>query len=152
MKKFKRLFLNGYRALKVVSFFAIMAVCFYTGMYVVSSQQSPGDAGNIMISKIDQALSNTEYQPIIMIVPEHSLIEKAKLRLGVELPEREIVTITTIEATQTLGITLPKKPGYFTVAKDGTIAAFNANCDYWSAQADSKWNWIVNKWEEMTTN
>lgn len=90
--------------IRVLVSIAVVCVSFYCGMYIMSATQNPEDAKGVMIAKIEKVFENTSDQPVIMIVPDHSLFEKAKLTIGMELPEREIVTITTTETKHILGM------------------------------------------------
>ena len=142
MSKIKQFIVNGYHVVKFFALIAIMGICFYTGMFVVSHQQNPEEAGSIMIAKVDQALQSSEYQPIIMIVPELTLIEQAKLKIGMELPEREIVTITTSTATKVLGIKVEEKPGLMTTAIVRSKAAYVSTTGFFSEKSVAGWNWV----------
>ena len=90
--------------IRVLVGIALLCVSFYSGMYIMSATQNPEDAKGVMIAKIEKIFQNTSDQPVIRIVPEHSLFEKAKLKVGMELPKREVITITTTDTKHMLGL------------------------------------------------
>jgi hypothetical protein len=98
---------------KTIKFFvvlALMAVSFYGGAYIVASSQQEGEG--VIVGAIEHALRDTNSQPIIIIVPEDSLWEKAKLKLGFDLPEREMVFLSTTQVEKLFGLGTPEGPGF----------------------------------------
>jgi len=141
VKAIKRFMKGMYMFTKFVMVTAVLVGTFYAGMYVVSSQKNPDDASAVMVASIEGALQDTSNQPVIMIIPEYSMIEKVKLDLGMKLPEREVVTITTSNAQKLLGIVPPSEPGLVATS-----------LVFWKNQASkagdgikSGWNWFSEK-------
>jgi hypothetical protein len=109
-------FSNMWFGIKTIAFMVIVAFSFYSGMYVVSSHHTDPEAK--MTASIERALASTEKQPVIVITPEPSIIERAKMMVGVEI-ERPVVHITTQDATNLLGI-VSDEPGFVKAALTGT--------------------------------
>ena len=141
MQAIKRFFHGMYMFTKFVMVAAVLAGTFYTGMYVVSAQKNPNDASAVMVASIEKALQDTSNQPVIMIVPENSMIEKVKLDLGMKVADREVITITTSNAQKLLGIAPPSEPGMV-----------ETSLVFWGDQASKAgdkiktgWNWFSEK-------
>jgi len=141
VKSIKRFLQGMYMFTKFVMVTAVLVVTFYTGMYIVAAQKNPNDAAAVMTASIEQALQDTSDQPIIMIVPKYSMIEKVKIDLGMKIPDRKVIKITTSNAQKLLGIVPPAEPGLVRTALVfwGNQASkvgndFKAGC-----------NWIGNK-------
>lgn len=98
----KHLFSKTYAVVKVFAFLTIVGLTFYSGMYFVSSSYDTANQKEIMSKAIASAFASTERQPIIMIVPKHSLLEKSKMLIGMDVPERKVVKISTAASTRVL--------------------------------------------------
>ncbi len=141
MSWIKKSFIETMAYVKFIVAIAVIGVSFYSGMYIVAAQQNPEDAKGVMITTLEKVFKDTSDQPIIMIVPEISMYEKAKLMTGMELPEREVVTITSTQTQRMLGIHIPEEP---TMVKTAFI--------FWDDKAGkaidgtvSGWKWFSDK-------
>jgi len=100
-KQIKRNSASGIMSsIKTIIFLGVIGVAFYSGMWV-TAYNSGGDAKEVMLTSISNALRSTEGEPVIMIIPEYSMWEKAKYMV-VSPPERKVVEITTSVATSHL--------------------------------------------------
>jgi len=116
MNAVKSIFIRTMAYVKVFTFIAVVGVSFYSGVYFMAAQQNPEDAGDMMITRLEEIFKDTGDQPIIHIVPTPSLYEKAKVKVGFELPEREVVVITTQETKHMLGIQDKEDPSMIRTA------------------------------------
>lgn len=135
MKKF---FSKFYAVVKVFTFLAIFGVGFYSGMYFITSSYDPANQKEIMSKAITSAFANTEKQPIIMIVPKYSLLEKSKRLVGMNVPEREIIKISTAASTRVL-FEEEIKPSLFTAALGATGKAAGKAWNGTKAGASQAW-------------
>ncbi len=115
MKKFFKKF---HSLIKNIMFLAIIGVSFYSGMYVVSSTYGHNEKEMIKTS-IEKVFNSTKAQPIILIVPDRSLMEKTKMLVGIEVPEREVIEISTSASTRIL-FQDEIGPGFFKTALTAT--------------------------------
>jgi len=120
---------------------ALIGVAFYSGMYVMAFQQNPEDAKAAMVSNLEEVFRNTSDQPIIMIVPEHSMFEKAKAKIGMDLPERETVVISTRATKHMVGYHDPIKPGMVQTA----LTFWGDKADSAGESIKSGWSWWSDK-------
>ena len=81
---------------------AALAIAAYSGGYFVASQINHEDPLKVMVTAYENATRDTSKHPIVIIVPEDSLLEKVEKTLGEPYEERETVTITTRMATDIL--------------------------------------------------
>lgn len=145
----KQFFGKTYAVVKVFTFLAIIGVAFYSGMYFVSSSYDNTNQKEIMGKTIATAFANTENQPIIMIVPKYSLLEKSKMLVGMDVPEREVVKISTSASTRVLFEEV-NQPGFMSTALvatgdfagrawNGTKAG--ASQAWAGSKAGAEWTW-----------
>jgi len=137
MKKF---FGKFYAVVKVFTFLAIIGITFYSGMYFISSGYDPANQKEIMSKAITSAFTNTEKQPIIMIVPKYSLLEKSKMLVGLHVPEREVIKISTAASTRVL-FEDEIKPSLLTAA---LVATGSKVKSAWAATKNGT-SWAYNK-------
>ena len=131
----KNSIVSMFAIVKFITVLIILGGTFYLGIYTQTSNKSGPLMVAEMKSAIVQAMTDTSEQPVIVIVPNYSLYELAKSKVGFGLPEREIITISTSVATKRLGIELPEEPG---VVKAG----FKVMGD----TAKSGWSSVKNGW------
>ena len=120
----KALFHNLYVTGKVIFGIAILAVTFYSGMYLVSAQYDHQNPEKVLISTLEKTFADTSDQPIIHIIPERSMYEKAKARLGMEIPPRkEVVVYTKTNTNQFQVKDVRDEPSTIRKAYDSTKGA-----------------------------
>lgn len=128
-KRAARRFRQLFKVLMVMVIVGGFVTSFYSGMYVVASNQSPANPQTVMFSAIDNALKSTEEQPLIVVMPELSLLEKAMFWKDID-EHRDVVFLNTRQTTILLtgedpG---PEEPGgvekAWVSAKSGATDAF----------------------------
>lgn len=120
----KALFHNLYVTGKVVFGIAILAVTFYSGMYLVSAQYDHQNPEKVLISTLEKTFADTSDQPIIHIIPERSMYEKAKVKLGMDVPERKVVVVYTKTDTNQFQVKVANtEPSKIRKAYDSTKGA-----------------------------
>ena len=149
MKKF---FSNLYSNVKVLSFIAIVALSFYSGMYVVSSGYE-GNQKEIMGEAIKKAFASTEDQPIIVIVPNYSVTEKVKMLVGIKVPDREVIEISTNASTRAV-FGKEIEPNFFQTAYTATTETIAKGWDATKNGTSKAWDatsgFVVDQWEKIT--
>jgi len=129
-KRAARRFKQMFKALMVMVVIGGFVSSFYSGMYVVASNQSPGNPQTVMFSAIDSALKSTEEQPLIVIVPELSLLEKAMFWKDID-EYRDVIFLNARQTTMLLTGEDPdlKEPGAveqaWVSAKSGITDAYD---------------------------
>jgi len=92
---------NGFFTfIKTIVFLGVIVIAFYSGMYITASGYNE-NANEVMLTSLSNALKSTVDEPIIMIIPEYSLWEKAKYMVT-DAPERNYIRIKTSVATSQL--------------------------------------------------
>jgi len=91
---------RSFTFIKTIAFLGIIVIAFYSGMYITASGYNE-NASDVMLTSLSNALKSTEGEPIIMIIPEYSLWEKAKYMVT-DAPERNYIRIKTSVATSQL--------------------------------------------------
>lgn len=107
----KSFFSSVYSFVKVVAFFLVIGVSFYAGMYTVSNGYDGAEVKDVMATSIQNAFRDTTDQPIIMIIPNYSIAEKTKMLIGMKVPDRQVLEISTAVSTQVL-FAEQIEPGY----------------------------------------
>ena len=157
----KQFFGKIYSAIKVLVVLSILGITFYSGMYFVSSNYDTDKQKEIMSKSIAAAFANTESQPIIMIVPKYSLLERSKKLIGMDVPEREIIEISTAALTRVL-FKEEIKPGLVSASLlatgNGIKSAWNSTVSgtskAWNATKNGT-SWAYNKakfWDHEDEN
>jgi len=136
MNSFKAFINRFIGAVRVLVTIAVIGVSFYSGMYIMAAKQNPEDAKGVMVAKLEKVFENTSDQPIVMIVPDRSLYEKVKLQAGFELPERQVITLTTTETKHMLGMKIKQDPNMISTA-----------LTFWSSKANSAHDGVKSGWK-----
>lgn len=136
MKKF---FTKIYNVVKAVVFILIVGVAFYSGMYVTAYQNNNDNPADVIEHTIAKTFENTDHLPIIVIKPQPSLYERAKLFSGFKPAEREVIEMVTTGDTFQLADSLITPPE--TVTKASII-----DLD-WAKKTWAKWSDWVTFWK-----
>jgi len=125
-----------------------MAFSFSVGAYMIAAVNSPdGKAAHVAVAAIQEALKDTSRQPIIHIIPESSLYEKAKGVFGFTT-EREIVVISTSEVEMFLGLKKAEEAeedGMIKAGFDVTTQTLKNGWNWTSTHVSNGWNWVREK-------
>ena len=109
---------------------------FYGGIYVATSVMPEATPKTVIFNSIDNAIKSTKEQPIVVIIPEPSLFEKACFWQHIT-KQRDIVYITSKESTMILtGRCDPKESG---MAEQAWISSRNGIIYAYDWVADNTW-------------
>lgn len=116
---------------KFIVFVLIMCgyvIAFCGGMYVVATVDNPKQEKETIIASVKYAMRSTDNQPIVVIVPKHSLLEKVSLKV-LDPSQRNIVFLETTRIQSILEEVTPEVPGMPTRAwkssKDTVVESYN---------------------------
>jgi len=128
---------------KTISFIIIVSIAFYGGMYVASDRSNED-----VLATVSHIIKSTEDQPIIMIIPNYSLWEKAKY-LVTEPPMRKVIKIKTSAVTRMLFKTDESSwiKSTWTGTKNGTTYVWNGTKNGASSAWDGTKNGASYVWD-----
>ena len=119
---------------------ALMGGSFYTGCWITTNELGPEHQKQVIGAAIQHAFVSTADMPVIVVNPTRSLLETAKAAIGIDVPEREVIVISTNASTRAL-FGKEIEPGMFETA---LVSVGNGAKAAWAGTKDGA-AWCVDK-------
>lgn len=128
---------NGIKSVarKVVFLMVIggYVLCFFGGAYIATEVNGSANPKADIMASLNDAFKSTKEQPVVVVVPEPSLWERVTFQ-DVDVSSKDVVYISTKEATQYLLGIEPDETGVITRVFEASKATVLESYNWWKTK------------------